>query len=299
MTRFGVVGLGIIGSGIANRLADVNQGPVAVFTRSGAEPREGWIVHPTAEALAQSVDVVVVAVPTAEAVEQVLFAEEGVVSTMAPGGIVVNVATVGPEGAMTIGRRVVDAGIGYVDAPVLGSRDAARSGGLVVLAGGAEDALDRCGELFEAIAARVVPFTQVGDASKAKLLYNALLGIGMAATVDLLQMANSMGLDREYVFNEVLASPVASPAMKMKGQAVQAGATDVHFPLQWMLKDLRLAQSVNDGPSAVTQSAVNLFDQAVGLGLGEEDFSSVVRVLDRAGTENEYVAGAAAGTQAG
>lgn len=85
-----------------------------------------------------------------------------------------------------------------------------------------------------------------------------------------------MGLDREFVVKEVLSSPVSSSAMHAKGTAIESGDAEVHFPLEWMLKDLRLAGEVlpqKDG--GVLEAATAMFDEGVRKGLGRRDFSAI------------------------
>lgn len=273
MIRYGVVGLGIMGTGMASRLV-AEERWVTVHTRRGAPERDGWTVAQSPAALGAATEIVVVALPTAEAVESALFAG-GLVEAMSPDSILVNVATIGPAKAVELATRVEAAGVRYVDGPVLGSRAAAAEGALTILAAGDGDVRARCAELFGGIGRRTIEFDAVGDASKAKLLFNALLGMGMLAAVDVLRLADALEVERSFVVEEVLTSPVGSAAMRAKCRAIVAGDDEVHFPLEWMLKDLRLAHDALGADAGLLATAVRRFEAAEAAGLARRDFGAV------------------------
>lgn len=166
MSRVGVVGLGTMGRGIASRLVETGLRPVAVHTRSGAEPTGGWTIHGTVASLGRSCDVVLLTVPTAAAFEETLAGEAGLLAALGEDAVLVNVATVGPEKAVQIGGLVEDAGFAYLDAPVLGSKGAAASGALTILAAGGADARNRCADIFSAMGKRTIEFDDVGARAK-------------------------------------------------------------------------------------------------------------------------------------
>lgn len=270
--RVGVVGLGIIGKGVASRLAQ--EGDVAVQNRSAFQLRPNWTRHETPSALADACDVILLAVPNAQALEDVFAGNDGILQALAPGKTIVNLATIGPEEAQEFWARATATGADYLDGPVLGSRHAAATGSLTLLIGGSAAPRARCSRIFEVIGERTLEFDKIGEACQAKLVFNALLGIGMVAVIDALTLADSMGLPRSFVLEHVLNSPVASSAMRLKGNAIATADEEVHFPLEWMLKDLRLAQQASERPGLL-DTTVRRYEEALKMGFGREDFSAV------------------------
>jgi len=149
MATVAVVGTGTIGEPVARNLlgADFD---VQVWnrTRERAEPLEqdGATVCDSAADAARGAEFVLTlladADSTAETVEELEFEE---------GAVWVQIATVGVDGAERLAELALEKGGAFVDAPVLGTRQPAEEGKLVVLASGPDDALDRCEPVFDAI----------------------------------------------------------------------------------------------------------------------------------------------------
>lgn len=271
-----------MGRRMAARLAGLGDGPVAVHTRSREKlagslgPGLAWCDSP--REVGEQADQVFLMLPTADATLDALEGARGL--SAGPGTIVVNSATVGPEAAAAIGRRVAGAGGDYLDAPVLGSTAAAEQGQLVFLVGGAEATLQRCRPALERLGRRILHLGDVGRGSAAKLVFNAQLGAGMAALADTLRLAAVLGIPRSFILEEVLPAPVTAPALAAKRAALTTEAFDPQFPLRWMLKDLALAEASAARAGIrlpVLEGALARFRDAAVAGLGELDFAAVAR----------------------
>jgi 3-hydroxyisobutyrate dehydrogenase-like beta-hydroxyacid dehydrogenase len=296
--RYGVIGLGIMGRGMAAGLAKLSMHPVIVWNRSPRVPQDlpnetaGARATPTTSAFVLAGDpadvgrgseIVFAMLATGAATERALTAPNGLLAGIVEGTVVVNCATVGPDAARALAATVEAAGAVYLDAPVLGSRDAAATGQLTFLVAGDGEAVTRCGPAFEALGRRTVRFGAVGSASAAKLVFNALLGTGMAAAAEACHLGAALGLDRTFLLDVVLASPVVSAAVQGKRDLLAAGddaLSHPQFPLKWMLKDLDLALDAAGGNRAslsVIAAARDRFDAEVANGRGDHDFSAVAR----------------------
>lgn len=285
--RYGFIGLGIMGSRMAARLARLTDAPLVLWNRSAREaanytrgdvatPPARWV--PSAAEAAASSDILFVMVSTPEAAIQVVEGPSGVLDGVQSEGtqpIVVNTSTVDPTTARRLDRHVRTRGAMYLDAPVLGSRVAAESGQLLFLAGGDAETLERCAEPLRLLGRDVVHTGAAGTGSSAKLVFNALLGAGMAAMAEALTLGASLGVPRDFILERVLESPVVPVAVQAKRTLLQAGAEDPHFPLKWMLKDLRLAASAGDGDLPLIRAAAEHFEAAVLAGRADHDFSAV------------------------
>jgi len=119
----------------------------------------------------------------------------------------------------------------------------------------------------------------VGKASAAKLLFNAMLGIGMAAFAEILELGGALGVSRQWTLDALPGSPVAPAFLKAKGEKIRSADFEPEFSLRWMLKDLDLARKAardRDGPSPrVLDAARRRFQQAMEEGKGSLDFSAV------------------------
>lgn len=282
-TRYGFIGLGLMGRRMAARLAGFNA-PVAVYSRSRAGPGEnadaGLVNCASPREIGAQADLVFLMLPTTDATLDVLEGPEGLLPALRPGSVVVNSATIGPEAAVDISRRVTAAGGAYLDAPVLGSIGAAEQGQLLFLVGGTNETLDQCRPALERLGRRILHLGEVGKGSAAKLLFNAQLGAAMASLADTLRLAAALGLPRSFVLEEVLPSPVTAPALAAKKGMFAEDAFVPQFALKWMVKDLSLAEAnaVREGVTIpVVAAALARYREAMIAGLGEHDFAAVAR----------------------
>lgn len=195
--RAGFIGLGSQGMPMARRLAGSAE-PVAVWARREeiAAKAAAWgarIAESPAE-LGRACDLVGICVFDAAGVDEVLFGPHGVARGMAAGGVVLIHTTVSPEQIRDIAERARAAGITVLDAPVSGGPVAAESGELLAMLAGPGEAAERALPFVRCFARTVVRFDEVGAASLAKLLNNALLAAQVALAEDALETGRRNGL---------------------------------------------------------------------------------------------------------
>src|SRR3954466_6990302 len=137
--RTAFLGMGIMGSRMARNLRAAGF-HVVVWNRTRARADE--LGEPIAEpppAPAESADVVITMVVDAPEVEAVLFGDDGAAAGLADGALVVDMSTIAPSAVHRIAERLAERGIGFVDAPVTGSKPRAEDGTLTIMAGGAPE----------------------------------------------------------------------------------------------------------------------------------------------------------------
>jgi 3-hydroxyisobutyrate dehydrogenase len=282
--QLGFIGLGTMGRPMFARLADAGDAPVAVFSRSRPAPDERsssrlvWCASP--REVGSRADVVFLMLPTSAATTDVLEGPAGLLSSLGPGKTVINSATIGPDAAVACAGLVARTGAAYLDAPVLGSSPAAAAGMLLFLVGGDEEPLRRCRPALERLGRRIVHLGGVGRGSAAKLVFNALLGTSVAALADTFRLAAALGLPRSFVLEEVLGSPVSSPALDGKRAALSGEQYEPQFALKWMVKDLALATGTATSAGAVVpvvQAAQERFQDAMTAGFGDLDYAALAR----------------------
>ena len=170
MATVAVLGTGTIGEPIARNLARAGFDVRAWNrTREKAEPlaEHGAMVCDDAAEAARGAEIVLTvladAEATAETVEEIVFAD---------GAVWVQMATVGLDGAERLAELAEEKGVAFVDAPVLGTRQPAEEGELVVLASGPDEALDRCAPVFDAIGQSTRRVGPAPNGSKLKMVTN-------------------------------------------------------------------------------------------------------------------------------
>lgn len=274
-----VLGAGTIGGAVARRLLRAGL-VVAAWDRSplrlhGLLPR-GARGFADARAAVEGAPVVVTALSDGSAVEEVVLAG-GVLEAMAPGAVWVQLATIGVEAtedlAATVARVRPD--VGFVDAPVSGSRGPAEAGELVVLASGPESAKRRLDPVFSAIARRVLWLGPAGRGSRLKLVLNTWLAFEVEAVAEAAALAATLGVAPTSLVEAARANPLASDLALAKLEKIEANDHGADFALGLALKDLDLAASA--GGPATTPVARHIAERWRGLveaGLGASDVSA-------------------------
>jgi 3-hydroxyisobutyrate dehydrogenase-like beta-hydroxyacid dehydrogenase len=285
--RVAFFGLGIMGGPMAANLATAGF-ELSVWTRTSGKAERfagehGARAAGTPAEAAEGADAVITMVSDSPQVESVLFGGSGAAASLEPGALVVDMSTIAPTASRRIGERLAGEGIGFVEAPVSGSRPGAEGGTLTIMAGGEEAAFRRALPLFEAMGERIVHVGPLGHAQLAKLLTNVMGAVTAAALAESVVAVRKAGIDRD-AFLEVAAGSAGNSAMlTLKGRPMFEGDYEPLFKLEHMLKDIRhcLAEAEALGVELRLGRLVEgLYARAVELGHGEDDFAAVITAVE-------------------
>ena len=168
------------------------------------------------------------------AVEDVLLGPGGAAPALAPGTVIADMSTIGPDAAGRVRRRLPE-GVAFVDAPVSGSVPQAEAGELVILAGGTEADVARCAGALEALG-RVRHVGPPGAGAALKLVLNGVLVANFAVLGEALAVADRLGVDTG------LALDALSALSPQAGRLKESTPDETpRFTLGLAAKDLRLA----------------------------------------------------------
>ncbi|MBY8873290.1 NAD(P)-dependent oxidoreductase [Micromonospora sp. PLK6-60] len=243
--RVAFLGLGRMGTPMARHVLTAGH-DLTVWNRSPgkAEPlaAAGASVAGTPAEAAADRDVVVLMLAAPDAVERVLFGPDGVASGAAPGTLVVDGSTIGPDASRRMAERLRGQHLRYVDAPVYGSVGPATEGTLGVLAGGADDDVAAARPLLELWGdpKQVRHVGPTGAGSAAKLVRNLTLGLALAGIGDALRLAATLELPGDVVDELIAAGPLGAAFPGVR-QILAAGPPETaNFTVDMLTKDLRL-----------------------------------------------------------
>ncbi|HLL58212.1 MAG TPA: NAD(P)-dependent oxidoreductase, partial [Rubrobacteraceae bacterium] len=215
-----VLGTGIMGAAMArNLLAAGMQVRVWNRSREKAEPlvQDGATVAASPAEAAEGAGFVLTMLPEAGVIEEVAGGEDGALSTLSGDGVWLQMSTVGIEGHERLAALAQERGVTYGDAPVLGTKEPAEGGQLVVLASGPEEIRERCEPVFDAVGSKTLWLGEAGAGSRLKLVTNnwivGLLGV-LAETISL---ARATGVDPARFLEVIEGGPLGLPYAQMKG----------------------------------------------------------------------------------
>lgn len=262
------LGLGRMGVPMAGRLVAAGH-KVTVWNRT---PRglPGAEAAPSPAAAVAGADVVMTMLSDPEAVTEVVRAA---LPGLRPGTVLVEMSTIGPDALERL-RGLLPAGVGLVDAPVLGSVGPAAEGTLTVLAGGRREDLDRVAHLLP-VFGTVHEAGGPGAGAATKLAVMSLLVTAQVGLAETLAYADALGIGRAALLDVLGATPLAGLAERLR-PAVESGPFETRYALGLAAKDLRLA---TEGPGAVqtvAAAARDLLSGAVAAGLGGRDLTAVL-----------------------
>jgi 3-hydroxyisobutyrate dehydrogenase/putative dehydrogenase len=256
---------------------DIDPGRAASLTADGVKPAA------SIAAAAAGADVLVLMVATPSQVESVLYGDDPAAPALAPGAVVVVMATVGPAAIQRWADRLAGQEVQLVDAPVSGGVARAAAGDLLIMVGGPETAVRRAQPLLDAMArsAPVVGSTP-GDGQKVKLVNQLLCGVHIAVAAEALALAEAMDLDAAATWEVVRGGAAASFMLDDRGERMVRGTDDVKSALDIFVKDMGLvldAARASSYPAPLASAAEQLYLAGRRAGLGRRDDSSIIEIL--------------------
>ena len=258
--RIGFIGLGTMGGAASLNLirgghqltvCDLDLKRATKHLELGAK----WADTPSEAA--KDVDIVFTMVFGPKQIEQIIRGENGLLHSMGPGQVWVDLTTNQPELARELAQEIIDTGAIAIDAPVTGAVDGARNGNMTQFAGGDKETIERIRPVME-LMGPVHYMGSNGSGSITKLASNQLWAIHATAMGEALVMAVKSGVELSRAWEALKIGASDSWCMHHDAPSVFAGHYDPSFTLDLCQKDLNLiVQACDDaGTEAPTTRLV-------------------------------------------
>jgi len=280
-----VLGIGAMGHGMAASALRARI-PTTVWNRNQEATRDlaklGAEVAQTAADAARSAAIVITMVTDADAVISIAR-DEGVLTALAPGAILVQMSTIGVAGIERVAVMVAAErpDVILLDAPVSGSKDPAEHGQLTIFASGPDEARPRVTPLFNALGQRTIWAGNAGTGTRLKLVANTWLAFAAEAVAASVALTHGLGLETEKVVDALEGNPLVSPWQEAKLHRIAKGDFSAQFALSLALKDVHLALEAADDRLRALACLADEWQQAVDLGFGHQDVTVVTRTLEQ------------------
>jgi len=292
--KIGIAGTGKMGTAIAARLKSVGH-ELLVWNRTEAKAQAamdlGATWCPTARDLIQQSDIVICLLTNEQALDDVYFSANGLLSAPAPGKLIIEMSTVSPDKQAVMAEKASKVGVKYLECPVGGSIGPAKEGKLIGFVGGSAEDLEIARPLLEQMCKRVEHVGNHGAGSMMKLAINLPLLVYWHTFAEALSLIQPLGLDPKRVvdiFSETSGGP---NLLKNRGafiaQSLIDGKSDtVNVTLNTVIKDLnamRTHAQTLDRKLPLTELAMANFEASAKSGLGDADAAEhLVRWLKKA-----------------
>lgn len=293
--NIGLIGLGLVGSAMAERLKadgfnvvgfDIDQAKCDQLEQLG-----GQAVNNPAQ-VAEQADRIILSLPDTEAVLQVVEGPGGIMEAKGRGGsrtaleYIIDTTTGEPDKTAALARRLAERDVYFLDAPFSGSSQLVRDKEVVFMVGGEKAAYEKCMDIFQSLGAKVFYLGASGNGSRAKLAGNLILGLNRLALAEGLVFASKLGLEPRAFLELLKVTPAYSAAMDVKGKKMLEGNFTPQARLRQHCKDvsiiLKYAENLEQ-ELPVSKTHLDVLEKAIAAGDGELDNSAVIREIERRG----------------
>ncbi len=279
--KIGFIGLGIMGKpmcknlirkGLACHVYDINDNAAMELEREGA------VRENSAQAAASHGDIVILMLPNSPQVKQVVLGEAGIINSMRPGSILIDMSSIAPGVSQEVGRALEAKGIEMLDAPVSGGEPKAIDGTLSIMVGGKKEIFEQVKELLLFMGSSVVYCGALGAGNTTKLANQIIVALNIAACSEAFTLAKAAGLDPELVFQAIRGGLAGSTVMESKLPMMLAGNDKPGFKIGLHIKDLNnaleTAHEVGVG-LPLTAQVMEMLQLLKADGLGDKDHSAL------------------------
>ena len=281
MKSVGLIGLGLLGSALADRLIacgwSVTGFDIDHDRRQSLIAAGGTAVRSLSEIT--SFDLILLSLPTSLIVSEVVSKLE---PDLRAGQTIVDTTTGSPGDVELMAAKLAQHGVEYLDATIGGSSQQARDGQAIIMCGGSDDGFTQCRGLFDDLANKSFLVGPVGSGSRMKLAVNLVLGLNRAVLAEGLAFAGKLGLDPALTLEVLKAGPARSQVMDTKGEKMLRSDFEPQARLAQHLKDVQLilqAGSAADAHLPLSTMHRELLTELVRTGRGDLDNSAIIEAF--------------------
>ena len=287
MTKIGLVGTGMLGEAVGLHLLESGHSLTA-YNRTKSKTsnleKNGASISDTPKNVAESSELVITCVKDADAVEQVLFGKDGIVSGKHNGLGIADMSTINPNNAIQNSKRLNEEGINSLEIPVMGGPNVAIDGKLVLMASGSEGVFDQYKQVFDTIANKTFFLGKSGSAHSIKIAMNLQISLLALALSEGITLTKKAGFDPEK-FLEILNSTYFKTGMsEKKAYKMINDEFEPTFTLKNLKKDLDIITAAAKDFGAVlpiAERANEIYNDAVEAGFGEIDYTGILAYIKK------------------
>jgi 3-hydroxyisobutyrate dehydrogenase len=277
-----LLGLGIMGSGMANRLLGAGF-RLTIYNRTAqkAAPllERGAKLAPTPREAVTRANIIISMVADDPSSRSVWLGEQGALSCAIPGTVLIESSTLSLPWVKELAAAAAARDCELIDAPVTGSKVQAASGELNFLVGGSPTALEKARVALSVMSRSIVHVGPSGSGALLKLVNNFLCGVQVASLAEAVAWLEKSGADRDQMLQFLINGAGGSPLIKLISERMSRSDFTPNFLLRLMTKDLGYAveEAKRRSLDLTTGSAAHaVFNQAIASGQGDKDMSAVV-----------------------
>ena len=294
MNNIGFVGLGNMGFGMANNILKKNK-ELNVYSRTKSKIEllgEGNIIeHSSISSIAASCDVLFTCLPNIQTSIDVFLGKGGILESSNSESVIVDHSTVDVDTSKLIWEKSLDKSVYFIDAPISGGPEGAKSGSLTIMCGGDSVAFEKIKHILEMMGTSVVHMGGAGTGTMMKLVNQLLTSVNTVASIEALLFADESGIDVKSALS-VLKSSFGYSKMVERNVPYFAKKRfeNSSAPIRNIEKDLKIILDYSQMLNLklpLTELSLNIFTETNKLDLVEPDMSAISVYLKKLGEKNE------------
>lgn len=286
--HIGFIGLGVMGKPMALHLINAGYQLSCCINVSDIAPdllEAGIHISDSPSGVAAQSDIIITMLPDTPDVEKVLLGENGVLSAIDAGKVIIDMSSISPKETRRFATLAHKAGCEFLDAPVSGGQAGAEQGSLSIMAGGDSTVFERVKPLFEIMGSNITHVGEVGAGQICKIANQVVVALNIEAVSEALVFASRAGVEPSTVRQALMGGFASSKVLETHGQKMIERKFEPGFRIDLHRKDLNLAlQTAQElGVSLPNTSTTSqLFNGCAALsGGGNLDHSALITVLER------------------
>lgn len=240
----GFIGLGVMGASMAGHLQDAGY-PLRVFNRTKTKAdhlvSNGATWCETPGEVARLADFVLTIVGFPSDVESVYLGEQGILSNVKAGAILIDLTTSRPDLAIKIAEQANKRGIGSLDAPVSGGDAGAKAARLSIMVGGKIEDFHKALPILDIMGANIVYQGKAGSGQYTKMCNQIAIASGMIGVCESMAYAQKAGLDPSTVLKSIESGAAASWSLSNLMPRALSGDFNPGFFVKHFIKDMKIA----------------------------------------------------------
>lgn len=287
-SRVGVVGLGVMGSAMSGNLLAAGFTVVGFDVlpeRRAAHAEAGGEVAESPSAVADTVDTIIMSLPSVAAAEAVVSGEGGLSSRARDELVVLETSTLPLDTKLSVRDALAPLGIRVLDCPLSGTGAQTRVKDVIVYVSGDEAAAARVVPVLEGLARRHFYTGEFGNGSKLKYIANLLVTIHNLSTAEALLLARRAGLDEQLMLEVIGDGAGASRMFQVRGPQMVAGDyKDPTMRVEVFQKDIEIIRGFAHelhSPIPLFTLSAQFYEAAMAQGRAAQDVACLLAVLEQ------------------
>ena len=282
------IGLGVMGYPMAGHLQQ-NGYNVTVFNRTESKAQK-WVeenggqIGKTPASACNSAEIVIMCVGRDEDIVEVMEGNNGILSSVKEGVIIVDHTTASAEIARTYFEKLQKLNIAFLDAPISGGQAGAENGVLSIMLGGERKSFDIVKPVLESYGKAIELIGPSGSGQIAKMINQICIAGLVQGLSEAMAFGKKSNVDMEKVLSVISKGAAQSWQMENRYRTMIDGKFDYGFAVDWMRKDLSICfnEAKKNGASLpITEIVDKYYEQVQKNGGNRLDTSSLMTLVDK------------------